>query len=104
MTSRAAAFMAVSLASVLCPASSAGDGWDPAPLRLTSEADGSPTLTPAVETTDDGATWVMWTEDPDHSGQSDVVVRRIDPDGVPGEPRVLSTTTNQSSKLPRSSA
>jgi hypothetical protein len=62
---------------------------------LTSESDGSPTLTPAVETTDDGATWVMWTEDPDHSGQSDVVVRRIDPDGVPGERRVLSTTTNQ---------
>jgi hypothetical protein len=65
------------------------------PLRLTPESDGAPTLTPVVETTDDGATWVMWAEDPDDSGHSDVVVRRIDPAGVPGERRVLSTTTNQ---------
>src|SRR4051812_22306960 len=95
MTSRAAASVAVSVASVLCPASSAGDGWDPAPLPLTPESDGSPTLTPAVETTDDGATWVMWAEDPDDSGHSAVVVRRIDPAGVPGERRVLSTTATQ---------
>src|SRR6478672_6292848 len=93
MTSRVAAFVAVSLASVLCPASSAGDGWDPVPLPLTEDSDGSTTLAPVVETTDDGATWVMWTEDPDHSGPSDVVVRRIDPAGIPGERRVLSTTS-----------
>jgi hypothetical protein len=48
-----------------------------------------------VETTDDGATWVMWAEDPDQSGLSDVVVRRIDAAGVPGERRVLGTTSPQ---------
>src|SRR4051795_12860270 len=95
MTSRAAAFVAVSLASVLLPASAGADGWDPVPLALSPESEHPPTLSPVVETTDDGATWVMWTEDPDQSGLSDVVVRRIDPAGVPGEPRVLGTASPQ---------
>src|SRR3954470_15933478 len=77
------------------PAAAGAAGWDSAPLLLTPESEHPPTLAPLVETTDDGASWVMWAEDPDSSGLSDVMVRRIDPNGVPGQLRLLTSTSPQ---------
>src|SRR5688572_22063292 len=92
MTSRAGALLVTSLALLLLPASSGAAGWDTAPLPLSAESDVSPDLGPVVETTDDGAAWVMWAENPDQDNDSDVIVIRVGPDGVPGERRVLTTT------------
>ena len=92
MTSRAAALVAASLALLLLPAVGHAAGWDPTPLPLSPSSDASPQLGPLVEMTDDGAAWVMWADDPDQNNQFDVAVRRIGPDGVPGERRVLTTT------------
>ena len=80
---------------MVAPGAAAGAGWDLTPLALSPATQNSPALSPVAETTDDGATWVMWTEDPDNSGLSDVVVRRIDPNGVAGQVRTLSTSSPQ---------
>ena len=77
------------------PGSAAAAGWDPTPLEVSPASESSPSLGPVVETTDDGAVWVAWSEDRDNSGQSDVIVRRIGADGVPGEPRVLTSSSPQ---------
>ena len=90
MTTRAGALLVTCLAMLLLPASSGAAGWDPTPLPLSPATDTSPELGPFVETTDDGAAWVMWAEDPDEDIDSDVVVVRVGPDGVPGERRVLT--------------
>src|SRR5258705_4591452 len=92
MSVRAALAAVMVLAALAtAPASADASGWDSTPLPLSGLADTSPPLGPIVETTDDGATWVMWAEGPG-SGPSDVVVRRIGPDGVPGDRRVVTTT------------
>ena len=92
-----AALAAVTVLAALAtvPAASGAAAWDSTPLLLSPESDHPPKLGPLVETTDDGASWVMWAEDPDNSNLSDVVVRRIDPNGVPGQPRVLTSTSPQ---------
>ena len=92
MTTRAGALLATSLALMVLPASSEAAGWDPAPLPVSPGSGVSPDLGPVVETTDDGAAWVMWAENPDQDLDSDVIVIRVGPDGVPGERRVLTTT------------
>src|SRR3954470_5371519 len=85
----ALAVTSVLAALATLPASAGAAGWDSTPLPLSEQADTSPPLGPIVETTDDGATWVMWVEGPG-SGPSDVVVGRIGPDGVPGDRRLLT--------------
>src|SRR5258705_10831583 len=98
MSVRAAlAVVTVLAALALAPAAAGAAAWDSTPLLLSPLSDHPPTLAPLVETTDDGASWVMWAEDPDSSGLSDVVVRRVDPNGIPGQLRVLTSTSPQSS-------
>jgi hypothetical protein len=86
---------AVLAALATAPPGAGAAGWDSTPLLLSPLSDHPPTLAPIVETTDDGASWVMWAEDPDSSGLSDVVVRRIDANGIAGELRVLTSTSPQ---------
>jgi hypothetical protein len=92
MRVRAAAAAIMVLAGLAAvPGAAAAAGWDTTPLPLSATSDTSPTLGPVVETTDDGAAWVAWT-DGQGSGPSQVVVRRIGPDGIPGAERVLTAT------------
>jgi hypothetical protein len=92
VTRAAAAVTTVLAALGAVTASAAAAGWDATPLPLTAPSDNSPTLGPVVEATDDGATWVVWT-DGQGTGPSQVLVRRISPDGVPGEERVLTANS-----------
>jgi hypothetical protein len=87
----AAAVITVLAASVPMTASAAAAGWDTTPLFLTAPSDDALTLGPLVETTDDGAAWVAWS-DGSGTGPSQVLVRRITADGVPGAQRVLTAT------------
>lgn len=78
------------LALALAPVTAtAAAGWDPQPLTLAGPLYESPRSGPVVETTDDGAVWVAWLAYDGTTAQTSVVVRRISPEGVPGEPRVL---------------
>lgn len=93
MSLRAALAATTVLAALaMAPAPAGAAGWDPTPLVLSPISDSSPQLGPLVETTDDGAVWVMWAEDRDQDNQFDVVVRRVGVDGVPGERRVVTST------------
>ena len=96
MRSGGAVAVVTTLAALLAlPAGACAAAWDSTPLLLSPLSEHPPTLAPIVETTDDGASWVMWAEDPDSSGLSDVVVRRIDASGIPGQLRVLTSTSPQ---------
>lgn len=84
------ALLAVALA---LPAVAGAAAWDGSPLEI-SPAGSSPGA-PDVAVTSDGASWVIWTEDPESDAISAVVARRVSADGALGERRVLATDGTQ---------
>jgi hypothetical protein len=89
----AAAALTILASSVLTAASAAAAGWDATPLPVSTSMTNLAPLGPFVETTDDGAAWVAWSDGQYGPGLAHVLVRRISPGGVVGEERVLTDSS-----------
>lgn len=75
------------------PHAAGAAAWDAPALELAPA--GSAPATVAVATTADGASWALWSEDPDDDFSTAIVVRRVSSTGAVGERRVLATDGGQ---------
>ena len=90
-TSIVLAALACAALALPTAAMAAPPGWDAEPLMVAGAATEYPRFGPVAETAADGAIWVAWGEAPPGE-PTQVVVRRVSPEGQVGPVRILSTT------------
>ena len=81
--------VALLAAALVAPAAAAAapPGWDATPLKVQAGFTDNPRSGPIVETSDDGAAWVVW-----GTSAGELVVRRVTAGGAVGAARVLTTS------------
>ena len=87
-------FAALVCAALVIPtaATATPAGWDAAPLPVASSGTDYLGFGPVAETAADGAIWVAWAETPP-SRPTQIVVRRVSPEGQVGPMRILTTSS-----------